>query len=1065
MIRRVYSRLWRVALGVAITVLLLIGVFIWRLAEEPIPLNLLTPYIETALPDSLTGLQVDVQEVVLAWRREARRLVLSARGMHLRTAQGAVDATLPTVDVTLSLPALLRRRAVALNHVYIDNAQFHVQVHADDEGAHSTPLHVFEALDALLDALAQRPLFADLSAVHAVDCEVSLYSPSRAQPLRLSELFLLLGRTGTDVSGQLSVATSLADTDVQFKLNAFYERPARQLALRSEFANLRPSALAALNPAWPRLADISIPLTGSLYAVLNPKETWPAIDFNLQGRAGQVRFAGLYREPLRIQGLTVSGRLHGVDETLQIETATVDLPTAQHGKTRLRLQGAVSGLSHVKRIEGDVALTAFTMTDVERYWPPQAGRQARQWVVENIPKGLIHQVKAHVVLGPPAAGSRPIALQEINGSFQYEGLEVHYLRPLTPIQQVAGTGRFNRSGFHFEVASGALASLALSNGAVDITGLDQPDRAIRIQTDLDGPLDQALTLLHHPRLKLLSRLEQPLEATGGGLQVAFMIALPLKDKLQKEDIEVSVQGKLRDVSLQAAVLKQDLSDGQLRIDLDQHNIRLEGQAAWASIPLSFTWLERFKPHGARSWRRHTHVAIPRVGHAGRARLGFDASSLIEGPMAAIIDAQLDWNEQLAAEIQLDLRDATLHLPWLNWRKLPGEPARATGKLERRANRDLALTALALESRDLTARGKARFDGAVFARADFPRVVLGGSDLREVVLQRRPSGLDITIGGGFLDAAPLRQLAAKSPDTPKTEAPSDAGFPVRLHAPRLHRVQMAPGRFLNNVQAHLAWDGARWGAIVVSGDIPSARNGKAVESNVDAKKTFDFRYLPNASKKSSLSFESNDVGALLRALNVSDNLSGGDIALRGRRNTSGDGIKTELQAAAFTVRQAPVFAHVLAAASLHGLANLLSSDGLKFDHLEARATLYGDRLKIKRSHAHGGSFGVTAEGDIAYRSGKLDVHGTIIPAYLINGLLGQIPGINLLVGGKGQGLVAVSYDVSGPVAKPQVTVNPISALTPGFLRGIFRLFKSTEGATTESSPFHEESEELWQSNEP
>ena len=356
----------------------------------------------------------------------------------------------------------------------------------------------------------------------------------------------------------------------------------------------------------------------------------------------------------------------------------------------------------MKRIEGDAALTAFTMADVERYWPPEAGQAARQWVVENILKGWIHQAKTHVVLGPSADGSRTLALQEINGSFQYDGLEVHYLRPLTPIQQVAGTGRFNRSGFHFEVVRGALASLALSNAAVDITGLDQPGRAIRIQTDLDGPLDQALTLLHHPRLKLLSRLEQPLEAAGGDLQVAFKIALPLKGHLQQEDIEVSVDGKLRDVSLQAAVLKQDLSDGQLRIDLDQHAMRLEGQAAWASIPLSFTWRERFRPQGDRSWRRHTQVAIPRVGHAGRARLGFDASSLIEGPMAAVIEAQVDWNEHLTAKAQLDLRDTALQLPWLNWRKPPGEPARATAQLQRRANRDLALTALDLESSDLTA---------------------------------------------------------------------------------------------------------------------------------------------------------------------------------------------------------------------------------------------------------------------------------------------------------------------------------------------------------------------------
>jgi hypothetical protein len=134
-----------------------------------------------------------------------------------------------------------------------------------------------------------------------------------------------------------------------------------------------------------------------------------------------------------------------------------------------------------------------------------------------------------------------------------------------------------------------------------------------------------------------------------------------------------------------------------------------------------------------------------------------------------------------------------------------------------------------------------------------------------------------------------------------------------------------------------------------------------------------------------------------------------------------------------------------------LTNLLSSDGLKFDNLEAEIILHGNRLTIEQSHAHGGSLGITARGDILYQTGGLDVQGTIIPAYLVNSILGQVPVVNLLVGGKGQGLVAVNYHLSGQFAKPQVSVNPISALTPGFLRGVFGLFEQNSDDTQPSSP--------------
>ena len=65
---------------------------------------------------------------------------------------------------------------------------------------------------------------------------------------------------------------------------------------------------------------------------------------------------------------------------------------------------------------------------------------------------------------------------------------------------------------------------------------------------------------------------------------------------------------------------------------------------------------------------------------------------------------------------------------------------------------------------------------------------------------------------------------------------------------------------------------------------------------------------------------------------------------------------------------------------------------------------------------------------------IDINGTIIPAYTINSLLGRIPVLGtLLTGEKGGGIFAAAYKVSGPVEKPKMAVNPLSALAPGFLR--------------------------------
>ena len=67
-------------------------------------------------------------------------------------------------------------------------------------------------------------------------------------------------------------------------------------------------------------------------------------------------------------------------------------------------------------------------------------------------------------------------------------------------------------------------------------------------------------------------------------------------------------------------------------------------------------------------------------------------------------------------------------------------------------------------------------------------------------------------------------------------------------------------------------------------------------------------------------------------------------------------------------------------------------------------------------------------------------GTVVPAYFFNQLLGKLPLVGQIFSPeKGGGVFAARYSVRGKLADPQVGVNPLSALTPGFLREGFGLF--------------------------
>jgi hypothetical protein len=61
---------------------------------------------------------------------------------------------------------------------------------------------------------------------------------------------------------------------------------------------------------------------------------------------------------------------------------------------------------------------------------------------------------------------------------------------------------------------------------------------------------------------------------------------------------------------------------------------------------------------------------------------------------------------------------------------------------------------------------------------------------------------------------------------------------------------------------------------------------------------------------------------------------------------------------------------------------------------------------------------------------MDFQGVVSPLYLINS-------IGSIFTRRGEGLIGFNFNIAGTAADPQVSVNPLSAFTPGMFRDIFR----------------------------
>ena len=136
---------------------------------------------------------------------------------------------------------------------------------------------------------------------------------------------------------------------------------------------------------------------------------------------------------------------------------------------------------------------------------------------------------------------------------------------------------------------------------------------------------------------------------------------------------------------------------------------------------------------------------------------------------------------------------------------------------------------------------------------------------------------------------------------------------------------------------------------------------------------------------------------------------------------------------FKVKEIPVLAKLLSLASLQGIADLLTGEGIRFTDFEMNFTNKDKFMTIEELYAIGPAISILIEGYIE-ENNLISLRGTLVPATTINRSIASIPLIgDLLVGKKvGEGVFGVSFKVKGPPKKLETTVNPIKTLTPRFI---------------------------------
>lgn len=1030
--------------GSVITAMVLAAALAWRVAQEPVSVGFLAPYVTQALADAEAGIGVSFDDVVLAWDGDNQALRLRVVEARFARDDGAISLRVPEIDLGVSGAALLRGvvaptfvRAAGIDARLLrsEEGRFLLglpaadDARADDAAGPSDEMAT-GMLARLFDILSQ-PYDPDdpFGRLQAVTIEVSrLVIDDRKLGQRITapgaQLRVLRGEGGARAA--FSAALDWRGRRVNLSADGTYFAAEHAGRVSARFQGVELADFADLTPEFAPLSGLRMPLSGLVEFRVSPMATIEDVQFDFLAGAGTVSKPDLLAETIGIAEARLRGAVIADGAAIAIDDASVAFVDRLHLAATGVLTREQPGRYGLE-LSGD--LHNLPTDALRRYWPPAMAKNARDWVTKNVRGGQVAKAKLALKLSPDMLdGKIRLPRNAIRLDFEIDKATVDYFAPLTKLTEASGQAVLDADELNIAVSGGRIGPLAVGAGKVRIWGLQDRDQFIEVTAPTTGESRDVLALIDQKPLGYPSQLGIKPATVGGRSSVLTTLRFPLENKLKLDDIKFSARAELFDLELPRAYDDINLSNGRMILTADPKGLDAKGEAALNGVPVSLSWRQEFDSKAAVSAR---YTLSGKVDSAGRKALGFDLMPYLDGPGQAEIDVESRGNHrETLVRAAFDLTDSTLTLDELHWKKPPGRIAEAKFRALIRPGQPTRFEDFTIKSGDFDALGTWLLAADKSWRMDIARLKLGPNDVAGRIERAANGNTKMALTGQRFDLTRYVEEA-------DAEEPSAAQARPRLDiALKLAEAQVDA----NTVIRDFALDLKRGSLDVETLDLTGnfAKGG-----------ALSLRIAPDGSGRN-LALRTDNAAAMFLYLGV-ENIEGGTMAVDARYQDDRPGkpLAGKLVARNFKAVRTPFLARLLGIGSFTGLAALLSGEGIQFETAEVPFVQKERVLTIQPSRIQGPQLGITLEGTINRKTDQVNVTGTAVPAFVLNTILGKIPVLGDLF--VGEGIIGVNFAVTGPRDKTDMTVNPLSAIAPGFLRRIFQAGSSADPSAPDAGP--------------
>lgn len=1030
----IVHRLLVLGLGAVFLCAFLAAGVAWRLGQGPIELNWLAKRLSDSLQDQ--PVRVSFDSLALVWEGFHRGadlpLDIRVENLVIADATGRHLAEAPAAHVTFSPAGLVMGRLIPRT-IEIDNT--HVSITRDEAGAIGIGSQTGGDTGGFDPAPLLRQLFSpaggDRSArwgmleqvqrVHIRDSGITFHDQKSgidvvASGAEVNIVRLFSGRVAGSLHASLAAAGESAD--LAATING---APGVNGVIEASITPFRPSRLSALAPP---LAALDLPVSASAAIALLPGPSLGQIDATVTLGEGSLVVA---RGTLPIQ--SGKAELSGTPDSVVIRDARAVL---MRGGTGVDETASVSGtITHVaKRLTASLKLDAeqIDIADLPKLWPQGVADNARDWVTAHVLAGTA--TKAEMAISAEADDRLDnVEVTSAVATVTGEQATFTWLDNVPPVTQAhvdlhlrdPDDMDISISGGRQHVKDGPDIAV---DGNMTIVGLTYKDQSTTIHARASGPLLSAFSLLAEPRLRLLSVHPVGVNPSGGDAVSDMDFDFPLEKNLSMDDVGLRVVSRLRNVSVNDVVAGMKLSDGTFLMDTNKDGLTLKGTASLADNPITLDGSMDFRS-GAPNQVEERIAVTSQTTVARAASAGLPITGFASGPvnLNAVLTQRRNGDGTVA--ISGDLTPATLTVGTLAWTKPAGE--KATGNIAIAWSHD-KLTSVGpfnLNGDDIALTGETDTQDGHVRTVRLDSIRLGKTRGRGDIGIAGDKSLSVVLRGPEIDLS--AKLAEPTPAGKPTEAPPNPQPRWTVDA-RFDHAILANDESATNV------------AVAAAGadDFIATLNANGT---LIGNAGFSISLAPTASGRQ-LSIRAADAGRFLRGTDTTSGMRGGRLTLDGTLpNRIGLFPLTATATIDDTiVRNSPWLGKLLQAITLYGLADVLRGPGMAFSHMIMPFRYDGDSVVLTQAEAFNSSLGLTATGRIMLHEKTASLSGTLVPAYFFNSLLGHLPIVGRLFSPeKGSGVFAARFSVDGKLDDPSVSINPISALTPGFLREIFGIF--------------------------